>query len=66
MGLIMKRLLSILLIAAAVVMLAGYRTPLVDAILSDQSETVRMLIDKGADVNQKDADEFTPLHWAAY
>ena len=62
----MKRLFSALLIAAAVMMLAGCRTPLVNAILSDQTETVKTLIDKGADVNEKGQDNFTPLHWAAY
>ncbi|MCX5857216.1 MAG: ankyrin repeat domain-containing protein [Deltaproteobacteria bacterium] len=62
----MKRLFSALLIAATVMMLAGCRTPLVSAILSDQTETVKALIDKGADVNEKGQDNFTPLHWAAY
>lgn len=66
MGWIVKKSLSILLIAAATLIFIGCRTPLVEAVLRDQSETVRTLIDKGADVNQKDADEFTPLHWAAY
>jgi TolB-like protein len=62
----MKRLFSSILITIAVMMLAGCRTPLVNAILSDEPETVKALIDKGADVNEKDQDNFTPLHWAAY
>jgi len=62
----MKRLFSALLIAAAVMALAGCRTPLVNAILGDQTETVKALIEKGADVNEKGSDNFTPLHWAAY
>lgn len=62
----MKRLISALLVAAAVMMPTGCRTPLVNAILSDQTEAVKQLIDKGADVNEKGPDNFTPLHWAAY
>jgi hypothetical protein len=60
--------LPILAVAAIVMVmiLAGCRPALVNAILSDREETVRTLVDGGADVNNGGADNFTPLHWAAY
>jgi TolB-like protein len=62
----MKRFFSYLMIIAAVMAISGCRTTLINAILSDQMETVKLLIDQGADVNEKGSDNFTPLHWAAY
>jgi len=61
-----KRLYSYLLIAVAIIVLAGCRTALVNSILNDRTETVKLLIERGADVNEKGRDNFTPLHWAAY
>jgi ankyrin repeat protein len=62
----MRRLCFTLLLVAMIVLLAGCRTALVNAILSDRVETARMLIADGADVNEAGPDNFTPLHWAAY
>jgi ankyrin repeat protein len=62
----MKRLYACLLIIVSVMALYGCRASLVNAILSDQTETAKLLIDQGADVNEKGRDNFTPLHWAAY
>ena len=61
-----KRHYSYLLMATIIIVLAGCRTPLINAILYDQTETVKVLIDKGADVNEKGRDNFTALHWAAF
>jgi hypothetical protein len=36
-------------------------TPLIHSIMSDELETAKMLIKLGADVNKKDAKDFTPL-----
>jgi len=44
---------------------SGY-TPLIRAAWSGKTETVRILIDKGADVNYRDKDGYTPLLWAVY
>ncbi|OJJ71222.1 hypothetical protein ASPBRDRAFT_82568, partial [Aspergillus brasiliensis CBS 101740] len=46
----------------------GGRTPLSCAVEGGNTEIVRMLLENGEDVNEKDADgsESTPLHWAAY
>ena len=46
---------------------ASGATPLHIAILSDQREVARFLIDKGANINAPAKDEHggTPLHWAA-
>jgi len=47
--------------------LASGATPLHIAVLSDQREVARFLIDKGANINTPAKDEYggTPLHWAA-
>jgi len=47
--------------------LASGATPLHIAVLSDQREVARFLIDKGANINAPAKDEYggTPLHWAA-
>jgi len=46
---------------------ASGATPLHIAVLSDQREVARFLIDKGANINAPAKDEYggTPLHWAA-
>jgi TolB-like protein len=61
-----QRLCLNLLAVAMILCLAGCRTALVNAILSDRAETAGKLIDDGADVNEAGSDNFTPLHWAAY
>jgi len=47
--------------------IASGATPLHMAVLSDQREVARFLIDKGANINASAKDEYggTPLHWAA-
>ncbi|GKZ28378.1 hypothetical protein AbraIFM66950_005552 [Aspergillus brasiliensis] len=46
----------------------GGRTPLSCAVEGGNTEIVRMLLENGEDVNEKDADASacTPLHWAAF
>ena len=46
---------------------ASGATPLHMAVLSDQHDVARFLIDKGANINVPAKDEYggTPLHWAA-
>ena len=57
-------ILSILIIAAFGV-LAGCATPLLrNAAKSGDINAVRTLLDKGADVNEKDGVGGTPLFWA--
>jgi len=53
---------AILIIA----LLAGCRSTLVSAIVAGDGPGVKGFLDAGADVNEKGADGFTPLHWAAY
>jgi hypothetical protein len=47
--------------------LASGATPLHMAVLADQREVARFLIDKGANINAPAKDDYggTPLHWAA-
>jgi ankyrin repeat protein len=40
------------------------RTPLYEAIIENNSEAIRWLIEKGADVNHQDRNGWTPLHFA--
>ena len=41
-------------------------TPVADAAMRGDTETVRSLLRGGADVNAAHADGMTPLHWASY
>ena len=45
---------------------AGAEIPLVEAVKSQDSESVRTLLAEGVDVNAAQADGATALHWAAY
>jgi N-acyl-D-amino-acid deacylase len=40
-------------------------SPLVNAAIGDDVEMIRLLVRKGADVNERDKDSVTPLMWAA-
>jgi ankyrin repeat protein len=41
-------------------------TPIADAAMDGDTETVRLLLADGADVNTAQGDGMTPLHWAAF
>jgi ankyrin repeat protein len=56
---------SIVLLSAAGLASAG-DLRLLDAVKSRDQNTVRALLQKGADVNVSEADGATALHWAAY
>ena len=47
--------------------IASGATPLHMAVLSDQREVARLLVDEGANINARAKEEYggTPLHWAA-
>ncbi|PKN33271.1 MAG: hypothetical protein CVU61_14230 [Deltaproteobacteria bacterium HGW-Deltaproteobacteria-19] len=53
---------AVLLIA----LLAGCRNTFVNAIIAGDGPAVTSFLNQGSDVNEKGADGFTPLHWAAY
>jgi uncharacterized protein len=46
--------------------LAVAQSPVADAAMQRQTEEVRRLLREGADVNSRQADGATALHWAAY
>ena len=46
--------------------LARERPPLVDAAKNGDTDALRALLQKGADVNAAEADGTTALHWASY
>jgi ankyrin repeat protein len=52
------------LVVCARVVPAGAQVAIVDAIKTGDTTLVRALIDKRADVNARQADGTTPLHWA--
>ncbi len=58
--------IAILLIGCAAGSFATPETSLVDAAESGQADTVRALIEAGADVNATQVDGTTALHWAVY
>lgn len=53
---------AVLIIALA----AGCRNTFVSAIIAGDQRAVAAFLSEGANVNEKGADGFTPLHWAAY
>lgn len=54
------------LLATVSVALAAERPPLIDAARHRDTAAMRALIEKGANVNAKEADGATALHWASY
>jgi ankyrin repeat protein len=55
-----------LLVSAMSLIAAGSDASLVDAAQGGDGAGVRALLDQGADVNARQADGMTALHWAAY
>ena len=51
---------------AVLLMGAAARPPLIDAVKAGDTEAIRTLIQRGADVNAKEGDGGTALHWASY
>jgi len=62
---IMKRFVACIAIASLLITLAGCRSELVNAIVLNDIAAVKTLIAGGADVNEKNPDNYSPLHWAA-
>ncbi len=60
----MKHLL-LTTIAAVVLVGTAFADPIHNAALSGRLAGVQAQLDKGVDVNVKDEDGYTPLHWAA-
>jgi ankyrin repeat protein len=58
-------LLFALCLAASVMVGAAAPTPVANAAMRGDHETVRTLLKQGADVNAAQGDGMTPLHWAA-
>lgn len=48
------------------VLTVGCRNTFVNAIIAGDGPAVTSFLNQGSDVNEKGADGFTPLHWAAY
>ncbi|NPU84915.1 MAG: hypothetical protein HPY65_10550 [Syntrophaceae bacterium] len=51
---------------ALIALTAGCRNTFVNAIIAGDGPAVTNFLNQGSDVNEKGADGFTPLHWAAY
>src|SRR5262245_5939960 len=60
----MLRRSLIVLLAIAGLSAAGSGSPLIDAVKAGSRDTVRALVSQSADVNARDADGTTALHWA--
>ncbi len=58
-------LLSLTLLAAAPGDIPSGKTPVADAAIAGDRETVRALLQQGVDVNAAQGDGMTALHWAA-
>jgi ankyrin repeat protein len=58
--------IGLLVATAACLAAAGSDAPLADAAKAKDSASLRALLDRGADVNVRQADGMTALHWAAY
>jgi ankyrin repeat protein len=64
----MKKILSLCLCAFVLtsMLYAAARPPLSDAAKSGDKDTLRSLLEKGANVNATEGDGTTALHWASY
>jgi ankyrin repeat protein len=62
------RFLPLVALSAALLSLAACHRPANpgEAALVDDTKTLTQMLDSGADINQRDADGYTALHWAAY
>jgi ankyrin repeat protein len=58
--------LSIFLLAISFVSAAAGRPAVIEAVRKGDRETLRSLLQKGANVNEAEADGATALHWASY
>jgi len=56
----------VLLIAASLVVSAAGRPAVIEAVRKGDREALRTLLQKGANVNEAEADGATALHWASY
>src|SRR5262252_6097458 len=58
--------LSILLLALSFIAAAAGRPAIIEAVRKGDKDTLRTLLQKGANVNEAEADGATALHWASY
>jgi len=56
----------VLLIAGSFIVSAAGRPAIIDAVRKGDREALRALLQKGANVNEAEADGATALHWASY
>jgi len=59
-------LLVILLIAISLVAAAAARPAIIEAVRKGDKDALKTLLQKGANVNEAEADGATALHWASY
>ena len=59
------RLLILLTLTSFIAAAAG-RPPIIDAVRKGDKDALRVLLQKGANVNEAEADGATALHWASY
>jgi ankyrin repeat protein len=58
--------LCLLLILTSFIAVAAARPAIIEAVRKGDKEALRLLIQKGANVNEAEADGATALHWASY
>ena len=58
--------LSIVLLAMSLIAAAAGRPAIIEAVKKGDKDTLRSLLQKGANVNETEADGATALHWATY
>src|SRR5271157_4651140 len=61
----MKKIFIMLLLVLPFAVWAGINDDLINAVFNGDKEAVASLIAKGANVNAKDKDGYTPLIWAS-